>query len=116
MIIAVEGSKTFDDYEIFMRGMGVALSDLDPQDTQVEVWSAGPYKINSFTAAFCNSSENYLKQKGIKIRFSKVAQSWLFHNVQSVDHVLFFCNPNERSSRLTAEAELGNIDVSIFRY
>lgn len=116
MIIAVEGSKTFDDYEVFMRGMGVALSDLEQGDDLVEVWSAGPYKINSFTAAFCNSSENYLKQKGIKIKFSKVPHNWLAENISSVNHLLHFCNPNEGRTRLTAEAELSNIDVSIFRY
>lgn len=114
MIIAVEGSKTFDDYETFMRAMGVALSDIEG-DT-IEVWSAGPYKINSFTAAFCNSSENYLKQKGYRVKFSKVSQSWLSHNISSVDHFAYFSNPNERPSRLTAEAELANIDVSIYRY
>jgi len=116
MIIAVEGSKTFDDYEIFMRGMGVALSDLKEDDSLVEVWSAGPYKINSFTAAFCNSSENYLKQKGIKVKFSKVPQGWLVENINHANHFLFFCNPNERGSRLTAEAELSNIEVSVFRF
>lgn len=115
MIIAVEGSKTFDDYETFMRGMGVALSDLGKDDT-IEVWSAGPYKINSFTAAFCNSSENYLKQKGYRIKFSKVQQNWLAQNISVVDHYAYFSNPNERPSRLTAEAELANIDVSIYRY
>jgi hypothetical protein len=115
MIIAVEGSKTFDDYETFMRGMGVALSDLGNDDT-IEVWSAGPYKINSFTAAFCNSSENYLKQKGYRIKFSKVQQNWLSENISAVNHYAYFSNPNERPSRLTAEAELANIDVSIYRY
>lgn len=115
MIIVVEGSKSFDDYETFMRGMGVALSDLDDSGT-IEVWSAGPYKINSFTAAFCNSSENYLKQKGYKVKFSKVTHQWVSENMNSVNHFAYYSNPNERPSRLTAEAELANIDVAIYRY
>ena len=27
MIIVVEGTKSFEDYEVFMRAMGVALSN-----------------------------------------------------------------------------------------
>lgn len=115
MIIAVEGSKTFDDYDIFMRGMTVAIADAG-EENEINVWTAGPYKINSFTASFCNSAENYLKQKGYKIRFSKVNQSWLSENMDRVNHFAYFSNPNERPSRLTAEAELANIDVSIYKY
>ena len=115
MIIAVEGSKTFDNYEIFMRGMGVAISDATEGDT-IEVWSVGPYRINFFTAAFCNSAENFLKQKGYRVKFSKVTPSWISQNISTLNHFAFFSNPNERPSRLTAEAELANIDVSIYRY
>ncbi len=53
MIIAVEGTKGFSDYEVFMRAMGVALST-PTVDSDIQVWSLGPHKINNFTAAFCN--------------------------------------------------------------
>ena len=66
MIIVVEGTKTFDDYEIFMRAMGVALSKKDI-DNDIQIWSLGPHTINSFTAAFCNISEKFLKNKGYKL-------------------------------------------------
>ena len=51
MIICVEGTKSFEDYDIFMRAMGVALS-IPMVDSDIQVWSLGPHKINSFTAAF----------------------------------------------------------------
>jgi hypothetical protein len=37
MIITVEGTKTFSDYEIFMRAMSVALSNI--KDNEINVWS-----------------------------------------------------------------------------
>ena len=58
MIIVVEGTKNFSDYETFMRAMGVAFSEIKNEES-IEVWSVGPHNINNFTAAFCNSVENY---------------------------------------------------------
>ena len=51
MIIVVEGTKSFSDYEIFMRAMSVALSH-PSMDSDIQVWSVGPHKINNFTASF----------------------------------------------------------------
>jgi hypothetical protein len=116
MIIVVEGTKTFDDYDMFMRAMGVALSSTS-SDSEIQVWSAGPYKINSFTAAFCNSSENFLRQKGFKISFSKVHASWIEENFEYVDYFAFFSLPKESLSRLTKKAqEIESCEVGIFRY
>jgi hypothetical protein len=114
MIIVVEGSKTFNNYDIFMRGMGVALSDIT--DSNIFVLSMGPHKINSFTASFCNSSENFLKQKGYKIKFSKISKQWFTENIDTINHFAYFCNPNEKNSSSLALAELQDIDVKIYRY
>jgi len=38
MIIAVQGTKRFQDYDTFMRAMGVALSQPNNEDI-IEVWS-----------------------------------------------------------------------------
>jgi hypothetical protein len=114
MIIAVQGSKTFDNYDTFMRAMGVAMSGL--KDKNVEVWSVGPYRVNSFTAAFCNSGENFLKSQGISIRFSKVAAKFIERNLNKIDYFAYVCNPHEGISSLTAQADLANIEVGVFRY
>jgi hypothetical protein len=114
MIIAVEGTKNFTDYEIFIRAMGVALSQ--PNDENIiEVWSAGPHKINSFTAAFCNSSENYLKQKGYRVVFKKLPISYISDNISYVSYFAHFANKNDNPSRLVAEAEIAGVEVGIFR-
>lgn len=116
MVIVVEGSKLFDDYEIFMRAMSVALSN-PSIDADIQVWSLGPHKINSFTAAFCNSSENFLRQKGFKIKFHKVNAAWVAENISYVNYFAFFSKPSENTSRLTKLAEqTEGIEVGIYRY
>lgn len=115
MIIAVQGTKSFTDYETFMRAMGVALSQPNNEDI-IEVWSAGGYKINSFTAAFCNSAENYLKQKGYKVVFRKVPEKYISDNIDYVSYLAYFSKKNEAPSRLVAAAELAEIEIGIYRY
>jgi hypothetical protein len=116
MIIVVEGTRSFEDYEVFMRAMGVALSNPN-NDSEIQVWSLGPHKINSFTAAFCNSSENFLRQKGFKIRFSKVNADWVRDNLEYVNYHAFFSLPKESLSNITKMAQqLEGCEVGIFRY
>lgn len=113
MNIAVQGTKEFSDYNIFLRAMGVALSDADKE---FNVYSVGPAQINSFTAEFCNRSETSLKQRGIKVRFYKVPQSFIEENIDSFDYFAFLSAPNQRPSRLTAQMELAGVETGIFRY
>jgi hypothetical protein len=116
MVIVVEGTKSFSDYDIFMRAMGVALSS-KTDDPDIQVWSAGPHTINSYTAAFCNSSENFLKQKGYKITFSKVPSYWIIENISFVNYFAFFSSPKENVSKLTQQAQqVEGCEVGIFRY
>ena len=115
MVIVVEGTKSFSDYDIFMRAMGIALTN--NTESEITIWSAGPHTINSFTAAFCNSSENFLKQKGFKIKFSKAPTFWVADNLSYVNYFAFFSAPKESLSRLTQQAELlESCEVGIFRY
>jgi hypothetical protein len=114
MNIAVQGTKEFSDYNVFLRAMGVALSDIN--DTEFNVYSAGPAQINSFTAEFCNRSENSLKQRGIRVKFYKVPQSYLEDNAEAFDYFAFLSAPNQRPSRLTASMELPGVETGIFKY
>ena len=116
MVIVVEGTKEFSDYEIFMRAMTVALST--PNDSnQIQVWSLGPHKINNFTAAFCNSSENYLKQKGFKVSFSKINEQWVRQNIEHVTYYAYFSLPKEPLSKFATYMEhQEDVEMGIFRY
>ena len=117
MIIAVEGTKTFSDYDVFMRAMGVALS-AEYVDSRIEVWSAGPQNVNRFTAAFCNSSENYLKQKGFKISFKRFPISHIRSSMGQVDYFAFFCKPNQKNteSKLLSTAEYYQVESGVYKY
>jgi hypothetical protein len=116
VIIAVEGTKSFEDYDLFMRGMTVALSTPDI-DSDIQVWSLGPHKINSFTAAFCNSSENFLKHKGFRISFYKINSQWFLENISSVNYFAFFSLPKENISRIAKSIQdLNTCELGIFRY
>jgi len=116
MIVVVEGTKSFEDYDTFMRAMGVALSN-ESLDSDIQVWSLGPYKINGFTAAFCNSAENFLKQKGYRISFSKVNSFWVEKNISYVGYYAYFSLPKETLSKLVKIAQsTEGCEVGIFRY
>jgi hypothetical protein len=114
MIIAVQGTKSFADYETFMRAMGVALSQPNDEDV-IEVWSAGPHNVNNYTAAFCNSAENYLRQKGYKVLFKKLPASYIEENISYVSYMAYFSQKSEKVSSLVISAEMQNIETGIFR-
>lgn len=114
MIIAVEGTKSFSDYETFMRAMGVALSQSEAGDP-IEVWSAGPHRINNFTASFCNTTENFLKSKGHRVSFKMYPPKHIENNLQSINYLAYFSLRKEPISRLVAAAELMDKEVGIFR-
>lgn len=116
MIIAVEGTKQFSDYELFMNGMAVAMKHPN-HNNEIQVWSLGPHKINSFTAAFCNTTENYLKSKGFKVSFSKVHPDWVRQNIEHVSYHAFFSLPKEPLSKFTEWARhQEGLEVGVFRF
>jgi predicted Fe-Mo cluster-binding NifX family protein len=114
MNIVVQGTKEFSDYNVFMRAMGVALSDV--KDNNFNVYSVGPAQINSFTSEFCNRSENSLKQRGIKVKFYQVPVSFIEKSVESFDYLAFFSTPNQKPSRLASSMESSGVEVGLFRY
>lgn len=114
MNVAVQGTKEFSDYSVFMRAMGVALSSVE--DGEFNVYTAGPANVNSYTAEFCNRSENSLKQRGIKVKYMKVPPSYIEDNINVFDYFAFLSTPNQRPSKLMAVAELSGVETGIFRY
>lgn len=116
MIVAVQGTNSFSDYNVFLRAMGVAMSAMAQDDTALMIYSAGPAKVNSMVAEFSGVSEKSFKSRGKKIKFFKVPPSYIAENLDYVDYFAFFSSPKESASKLVAEAELKNIEVGIFRY
>jgi hypothetical protein len=116
MIVVVQGTNDFSDYNVFIRAMGVALSGMSQDDTEFCIYSAGPAKINSMVLEFCNLSERGMKARGMKIKNYKVPPSWVSENMEHVNYFAFLSKPKQAVSKLVAEAELKNIEVGIFRY
>lgn len=116
MIIGVQGTNSFDDYNVFLRAMGVAMSGMGDNDKEFHLYSAGPARVNGYAAEFCNLSERGMKSRGKKIKYYKVPSSWLEENIKSFDYLIYLSKPKEHTSRLVAEAELNDVEVGIFRY
>lgn len=116
MIVAVQGTNDFDDYNIFIRAMGVALSTMQETDKEFVIYSVGPARINSFVSEFCNLSERGMKARGKKIKFYNAAPIWLSENINQINYFAFLSRPKESKSKLVLVAEANNIDVGLFRY
>jgi hypothetical protein len=116
MILAIQGTRGFDLYPVFIRAMGVALSSMTDEDKDFYVYSAGGAKVNSMALEFCNVSERGLKARGIKIKMIKVPPSWIKENIHSINYFAFFCKPKEPESSLVSYAESKDVKVGIYRY
>jgi hypothetical protein len=116
MILGVQGTSSFDDYKVFLRSMGVALSILKDDDDFVYIYTAGPANINSMVSEFVNLSERGMKSRGKKIKMYKVAPDWIKENINSFNYFICLSKPNEQKPKLLAEAQLNNIEVGIFNY
>jgi hypothetical protein len=116
MIVAVHGTVDFDDYQVFLRAMGVALSGMKEGDKEFTVYTAGPAAINSFVSEFCNLSERGFKSRGRKIKFFKAPSSWIEENILNVNYLIYLSKPKQPLSKLVSVAEQNNIEVGIFRY
>lgn len=119
MKILIYGNEKFSDYNTFMRAVVVAI-DGKIDDDRLEIYSAGPHKINSYTAEFINRSENYLKQKGIKSRFFRVIKRDIVENFDnySFDSVIYLSTRDDKTylfDTIIKDAENKNIDVNIYR-
>lgn len=122
MKILVYGSHKFDDYSTFMRGIILAIdSQIVDATKTVELLTAGPYKVNSFTAEFCNKTQQYFKQKKIKIKFSKVSYNDVMSNFENYDinEVLLFASKDDiimSWDSLIHKADEFGVETAIYKY
>jgi len=116
MIVGVQGTSSFDDYQVFLRAMGVALSSMPLDDEYFYIYSAGPANVNKMVMEFTNVSEKGMKSRGKKIKMFKVAPSWLAENFSEINYFAYLSKPKEGNSKLVAQAQLNNIEVGIFKY
>jgi hypothetical protein len=116
MIVGIQGTRSFEDYSVFLRGMGAALASMGQEDKEFFIYSAGPANINSMGMEFSNISERSLKARGIKIKFIKIPPSWIKQNIHSLNYFAFFSRPKEPVSSLVDLADAKDVEVAIYRY
>lgn len=121
MKILVYGSHSFEDYNTFMRGIVVGIDTVINDSTKsIEILTAGPYKINNFSAEFSNKTLGFFKQKGIKVKFTKVNHGHVLENFEDYDinHVILFMNKNDILMTLDSlinKAEKSGVNSSIYK-
>jgi hypothetical protein len=116
MIIGVQGTNSFENYNIFLRAMAVALSELLEEDKEFYIYSAGPNNINMMAMEFSNLSERGMKSRGKNIKLFKVTPQWLEENVKSLNHFAFLSNPKESVSKIVHISKLNNINTNVYTF
>ena len=117
MIVAIQGSKGFNDYQVFLRGIGTALKELtDSENKEFFIFTAGPKNINEFVHEFMNVNERSLKAYGVKAKIVKVPPSWIETNLNKIDYFLYFSKPKETLPAIVAAADAKDIEVGVYRY
>lgn len=116
MIIGVQASRNFDDYSVFLRAMGTALSMMNEGDPYFTIYSAGPAKLNSMALEFANVSERSLKARGIRVRVTKVPPYFIKNNIEDFAYFAYFSKPKEPTSELVKYAESKDAEVGVYRY
>jgi hypothetical protein len=121
MKILVYGNNKFSDYDTFTRAVVVAIdNNVTSDDNRIDIYTAGPYKINQFAAEFVNKTEGFFRQKGIKSRFYRVLKNDVAENFDNygLNGVVYLSTKNDRSEIfdvVISEAENKNIPVSIYK-
>lgn len=116
MMVLVQGTNSFDDYNVFLRAISVALSSLPENDKYFYVYSVGHKKTNSFIFEFCNLSERSLKSRGKKIKYFNVSFDWAEENLKDFNYFIFLSKPNESLSSLAKKAEVNGVELGVFQY
>ena len=116
MIVGVQGTSSFDNYQVFLRSMAVALSELLEEDKIFHIYSAGPNNINMMAMEFSNLSEKGMKSRGKSIKFIKVTPQWLEENISELNHFAFLANPKEPVSKMVHVSKLNNINTNVYNF
>jgi hypothetical protein len=113
--VGVQGSRSFSDYQIFLRAMRTILSEMG-EDKQLTIYSAGPHKVNQMIIEFLNITEKSIRSLGISARLVRLSPKTLKSEMGEMDNFVYLCKPKETLSELVKEAEDKDIFVGVYRY
>jgi hypothetical protein len=117
MKLLIQGTKSFNQYEIFINAVGRSIRSMDPEDSELKLMTLGPANINSMAYEFTNISEDTLRANGIRAKVIKVTRAWVKENIDELDEFIYLCNPKEPLSDMaTLIDKKGRPDMHVFRY
>jgi hypothetical protein len=116
MIVGVQGTPNFNNYNIFLRAMAVALSELKDNEKEFYLYSVGPGNINDMAMEFVNLSERGMKSRGKQIKLFRITPQWFEENIDSFNHFVFVSNPKERTSNLVSLSKSKNINTNVYNF
>lgn len=114
MMVGVQGSKSFNDYAVFLSGMALVLRKLKDKDTELTIFSAGPKRVSEMAMEFVNVSN--FKARGIKAKVVMVPEGFLRENHFKLEMFHYFCNEKEPFSNLANFLDSKDVDVQAHRY
>jgi len=116
MIVGVQGTSSFNNYNIFLRAMAVALSELTDEEKEFYLYSAGPGNISEMAMEFVNLSERGMKSRGKSIKLFRVTPEWIEENINSFNHFAFVSNPKEKVSNIVNLSRSKNINTNVYNF
>ena len=116
MIVGVQGTTSFNNYNIFLRAMAVALSELKEDEKEFYLYTAGPGNISARASEFVNLSERGMKARGKSIKLFRVTPEWIEENMNSFNHFAFVSNPKEQTSRIVNLSRSKNINTNVYNF
>ena len=114
--MGVQGTSSFNNYNIFLRSMAVALSELKENQQSFILYSAGPSNMNTMAIEFTNLSERGMKARGKVIKLFTGTPDWLEKNFDDLDHFIFLSNPKEHVSKMVYEAKSRKINTNVYTF
>jgi hypothetical protein len=116
MIVGVQGTSSFNNYNVFLRAMAVALSELTNEEKEFYLYSAGPGNISEMAMEFVNLSERGMKSRGKSIKLFRVTPEWIEENINSFNHFAFVSNPKEKVSNIVNLSRSKNINTNVYNF
>jgi hypothetical protein len=117
MKVLIQGTKTFNQYEIFINALGRIIRSMDDSDDELVVATLGPQNITHMAHEFINVSERTLKANGVRPKVLPRTVRWAKTNLDDFDQFVFFCKPKERLSEIAALVDKkSGPDLVVHRY
>ena len=116
MKVGIQGSRNFNDYQVFLRAMRIVLSEVERNgDTELTLFSVGSINTNNHATEFINIAERTLKSQNVRPKVMRIPISWMEENITDMDYFAYFCNEKENVSPLVDLADEKSVDAGIFR-